>query len=47
VITKVEQNPSEDEINEEDDIDILKHNLKEIFDNYLINTRREKEEELN
>ena len=47
VITKVEQNPSEEEINEEDDIDILKHNLKEIFDNYLINIRREKEEELN
>ena len=46
VITKVEQHPSPEEVYDDDDIDVLKYNLKEIFDNYLINTRREMAEEL-
>jgi hypothetical protein len=46
VITKVEQHPSDCEVYDDDDIDVLKHNLKEIFDNYLINTSREMAEEL-
>ena len=47
MITKVELHPSDDEINDDDEIDILKHDLKKVFDNYLVNIRKEREQELN
>lgn len=47
VMTKFELNPSDEDVNEDDDIDVVKGRLKEIFDNYVRNYRKEREEELN
>ena len=47
VITKIGIHPSDEEITHEDDIDMLKSVLKDIFDNYMTNFKRERQEELN
>lgn len=47
VMTKFEPNPNDDEVNEDDDIDVVKGRLKEIFDNYVRNYSKDREEEIN
>ena len=40
VITKVAYNPDDEDVNYDDDIDVIKANLKAIFDNYIDNYRK-------
>ena len=47
VITKVPYNPDDEDVNYDDDIDVIKANLKAIFDNYIDNYRKQRQEEIN